>query len=399
MYRNVSLLALCQAMMMTNIGLVLSSSAIVGAQLAAHPALATLPLSLQHLTTMLVMIPVSRAMQRRGRRPLFVAGALIGAAGMALAAYGVTIGSFALFAGAGVLIGMHNAVGQFYRFAAAEAADSSLKSRAISLTLAGGVLAAFLGPGLAQITREALAPPFSASFLALCGTALVAALLASFLRLPAPAAATAPDGESRTMAALVRQPVFVAAVLAATVGYASMNLLMTATPLAMQGHHTNFGDIAMAMQWHLVAMFAPSFVTGDLIGRFGALRVIAAGAALQLASALVNLTGASVSHFDAGMILVGVGWNFVYVGATTLLTESHRPEEKGRVQGLNDTFVFTSVALSSLASGGLVNAYGWHAVNLAVIPGVLLVFGSAVWLGWTRRKQSTVAMATGERAR
>lgn len=397
MYRNVFLLALCQAMLMTSISLVLSSSAVVGAELAAHPALATLPLSLQYLTTMLVMIPVSRAMQRRGRRVVFVVGALVGVAGMAAATYGIAIGSFALFAGAGVLIGMHNAVGQFYRFAAADAADGGLKSRAISLTLAGGVLAAFVGPNLARVTRDALAPPFSASFLALCATTLIAAVLASLLRLPAAVATTAPNEEGRDLAEIVRQPVFVVAVLAGTIGYASMNLLMIATPLAMQCHHESFDDVALVIQWHVVAMFAPSFFTGDLIRRFGALKVVAAGAVLELACAVVDLSGTSVSHFTAGLILLGVGWNFLYIGATTLLTESYRPEEKGRVQGLNDTLVFTSVTVSSLASGGLVNAIGWHAVNLAVIPGVLLVLGATAWLGWVRQKQGAFVAVAGER--
>lgn len=388
MYLNVFLLALCQAMMMTGVSLVLSSSALVGAELAAHPILATLPLSLQYLTTMLVMIPVSRAMQRRGRRPVFVAGALIGAVGMGLATYGIAIGSFALFAAAGILVGMHNAVGQFYRFAAAEAADSERKSRAISLTLAGGVLAAFLGPNLARLTRDAMAPAFSASFLALCVTTLIAAALASRLRLPAADAGAAAEGTGRPMMEIARQPAFVVAVAAATLGYASMNLIMTATPLAMTCQHQAFDDIAWVIQWHIVAMFAPSFFTGDLIRRVGVLAVIAVGALLELACIAVNLAGTGVAHFNAALILLGVGWNFLYVGGTSLLTETYRPEERGRVQGLNDTLVFTSVTLSSLAAGGLVNLYGWETVNLAVIPGMLAVLLLGARLAWRQRRSA-----------
>ena len=395
MYQNIFLLALCQAMMMTGVSLVLSSSALVGAELAAHPILATLPMSLQYLTTMLVMIPVSRMMQRRGRRPVFVAGALIGAVGMGLATYGIAIGSFVLFAAAGILVGMHNAVGQFYRFAAAEAADSELKSRAISLTLAGGVLAAFLGPNLARLTRDAMVPTFSASFLALCVTTLIAAALASRLRLPVVDDAAA-EGTGRPMAEIAKQPAFVVAVAAATLGYASMNLIMTATPLAMTCQHQAFDDIAWVIQWHIVAMFAPSFFTGDLIRRVGVLTVIAAGALLELACIAVNLAGTSVAHFNAGLILLGLGWNFLYVGGTSLLTETYRPEERGRVQGLNDTLVFTSVTLSSLAAGGLVNLYGWETVNLAVIPGMLTVLLLGAGLAWRQRRAGAALVTASE---
>lgn len=390
MYLNIFLLALCQAMMMTGVSLVLSSSALVGAELAAHPILATLPLSLQYLTTMLVMIPVSRMMQRRGRRPVFVMGALIGAVGMGLATYGVAIGNFVLFAAAGILVGMHNAVGQFYRFAAAEAAGHELKSRAISLTLAGGVLAAFLGPNLARFTRDAIVPTFTASFLALCITTLIAAALASRLRLPVVDAA-ATEGTGRPMMEIAKQPAFIVAVAAATLGYASMNLIMTATPLAMTCQHQSFDDIAWVIQWHIVAMFAPSFFTGDLIRRVGVLTVIAVGALLELACIAVNLAGTSVAHFNTALILLGLGWNFLYVGGTSLLTDTYRPEERGRVQGLNDTLVFTSVTLSSLAAGGLVNLYGWETVNLATIPGMLVVLLLIGRLLWLRRQVPAVA--------
>lgn len=386
-YGDILLLTLCQAMLMTGTSLVLASSAIIGGQLAIHPALATVPLSLQYVTTMLVMIPVSRAMQRWGRRPIFVSGALVGAVGMMLATWGIWSGSFLLFAAAGMLIGMHNAVGQFYRFAAADAVTADRKSRAISLTLTGGVLAAFIGPNLATATRDAIMPPFTASFLALTATTLAAAGLASLLRRPAAAQAAAADtSEARPLGDIVRQPVFLVAVLTAMIAYATMNLLMVATPLAMQCLQHGFGDIALVIQWHVVAMFAPSFVTGDLIRRFGVLRIISAGALLVTACIGIGLTGDTVPYFQAGLILLGIGWNFLYVGATTLLTEAYRPAEQGRVQGLNDTLVFAAVTLSSLSSAGLQDSLGWRALNGATLIGPLVVLAAVLWLAGVRRK-------------
>lgn len=388
MYRDISLLAVCQALLMTGTGLVIATSSLIGNQLAIHPALATLPLSVQYLTTMLVMIPVSRTMQRWGRRPVFVLGALIGSAGMALAAFGVWMGSFLLFAGAGVLIGLHNAIGQFYRFAAAEAAPVDLKSRAISLTLAGGVVAAFIGPNLAALTRDLVLPPFTASFIVLCAVTVLAATLVSRLRLPPPPPPSASGGEdaARPLAVVLRQPALIVAVLAGTLGYAVMTLLMVATPLAMEHNTHTFSLIAGVIQWHIVAMFAPSFITGDLIRRFGVKTIILVGALLQVACVVVAVSGVAVIHYTASLILLGLGWNFLYIGGTTLLTTSHRPSEKGYVQGINDTVVFTVVTLASLASGGLQSWLGWATLNLLSLIGPAVVILALGWLMWREAK-------------
>ncbi len=393
MYGNILLLSLCQAMLMTGTGVVLSSSAIVGTQLATQPALATLPLSLQYLTTMLVMFQVSRAMQRWGRRSVFIVGALVGATGMGLAAFGVMSGSFLLFAGAGILIGIHNAVGQFYRFAAADAADADRKSRAISLTLTGGVLAAFIGPNLAGATKNLLWPPFSAAFLVLCAIMVIAAVLASRLRLSSPPSTQATEG--RRLAMIMRQPVFIVAVLTSMIGYATMNLLMISAPLAMQGQHAEFSDVTVVIQWHLVAMFAPSFVTGDLIRRFGVLQIIFIGALLMLICVGVHLCGARVVYYTVGLVFLGVGWNFMYIGGTTLLTESYRPEEKGKVQGINDTLVFTTVTLSSLVSGALLDVLGWQALNITIVPFMLIILLAVIWL-MSIKRQTAMLRLVGE---
>jgi MFS family permease len=385
MFPDVLLLFLCQAMLMTGVSLVLTSSALVGAQLAPDPIFATAPLSVQYLATMVALLPVSHAMHRYGRRAVFVVGALIGTVGVALATIGIYGSSFLVFTLAGALIGINNAVGQFYRFAAAEAVDAGLRSRAISLTLAGGVIAAVLGPNLARLTHDALQPPFTASFLTLTVTTLLASLFASRLRLPPVPGETA-TGERRPMAEIARQPVFIVAVVVGMLGYGEMNLLMTAAPLAMHSQHHNFAATAEVIQWHVVAMFAPSFFTGDLIRRFGVLRVMLVGAGLVLVCIFTNLSGMSVTHFELALIFVGVGWNFLYIGATTLLTEAYRPSERAHVQGLNDTMVFTTVALSSLASGGLVAHFGWKAINIVALPALLIIVTGIWWLGWHRAR-------------
>ncbi len=393
MNRNVILLAFAQAMLMTGMSLILSSSALVGMQLAPDPAWATLPLSLQFLTTMLILWPVAQLMQRFGRRPIFIAAALIGAAGFALAAFGIYRHSFAAFALAGLLIGVINATGQYYRFAAAESVAHDFRSRAISFTLAGGVLAAFIGPNLARLTRDALSPAFFASFLALIGTSLFAAALLTRLRLPRPTSDTG-TGEKRRLVVIARQPTFIVAVLAGTIGYGAMNLLMTATPLAMHAHHHSFAATAEVIQWHVVAMFAPSFVTGDLIRRFGIYPILLGGCALIFAAATTNLLGAQVFHFETALILMGVGWNFLYVGGTTLLTETYRPAERAMVQAFNDTLVFTTVTISSLVSAALVAHFGWGTINMVTLPILSLVTIGIGWLRWRSTAQAR-AIARG----
>jgi MFS family permease len=376
MNRNVLLLALSQAAVMTTISLVLSSSALIGTQLSS-PNLATVPLAIQYLATMLVLYPVARLMERHGRRPVFCAGALIGAFGLAAAAAGIRFGNFALFAAAGGFIGIFNAVGQYYRFAAVDAVNAERKSIAISLTLTGGVLAAMAGPMLARWTKDALAPAFFASFLALIGVAVLGALFAAGLRLPPMAQADLGE-KRRPLAEVASNPKFKLALLGGGVGYAVMNLLMTATPLAMMCGHLNFSQTATVIQWHVVAMFAPSFFTGSLIQRFGVLSVMLAGCLLNLGSILVSLAGTELLHFELALILLGIGWNFLYVGSTSLLTETYRKEEKTLVQALNDTFVFLGVTVATMLSGKMVNTLGWQTINLCASVPIVLIMTATV---------------------
>lgn len=382
---NVMLLALCQAAVMTMTSLVLSSSALIGADLASAQW-ATVPLAVQYLGTMLLTYPMSRWMGRWGRRPVFVMGALLGAGGLLLAAAGIHQGSFALFVVAGLLIGSFTAVGQFFRFAAAEAAPPESRSRAISLTLTGGLLAAVAGPQLARFTADVWTPTFTASFLALALVALLAAVLASRLRL-SPLAAHPQSAGSASCSKLLANPRLVLAMAAGVVGYGVMNLLMTATPLAMLCSQLVFDDTASVIQWHLVAMFAPSFFTGWLIQRLGVMVVMLAGCGLNLAGIAVSLEGVSYSHYLVALMLVGGGWNFLYIGATSLLTDSCPEAEKTRVQGLNDTLVFLGLTVATMGSGALVTHLGWEIVNLwAAVPVLMVIVAIVVLWLWEQRR-------------
>ncbi len=386
MNRNILILAFCQAMLFSGIGLVLSASALIGKELAPSPAWATLPLALQYMTTMLVIFFVSHLMRKKGRRYVFVRGALIGTVGLIVASLGIWLGNFMLFVLSSVLVGIHTAIGQFYRFAAAEAVADEFKARAISLTLAGGVLAAFVGPNLAIYTKNVFQPVFLASYLVLALIAFSVALAASRLELP-----LMPDTEEeiRPLLAIASQAKYLLAIIAAMVGYGVMNFLMTATPLAMQGHHHSFSSTATVIQWHLVAMFAPSFFTGDLIRKLGVLQVMVIGGVLLMSCALINLTGTTLLHFEAALVLLGIGWNFLYIGATTLLTEAYSANERSKAQGLNDTFVFATLTATSLASGALVAQFGWQTINLYSIPPTLTVcLGLIAWLFAKRARAS-----------
>lgn len=375
MNRNLILLTLSQALMMTVVGLLLSASALVGARLAGSAALATVPLALQYLVTLLALAPASRLMARWGRGPVFAAGAACGGAGLLLAAAGIAFERFSLFCLGAACVGIYGAVGQFYRFAAIEAVPLAQRGRAVALTLSGGVLAAFAGPAIARATRDLLAEPFLASFLALVAGALLAALLAGALRLPG-AAAGRGEAPGRPLRHLLDDGALRLALAGGMVAYGVMNLLMTATPLAMLCARLDFAATAGVIQWHLVAMFAPSFLTGALIGRVGTRAVMALGALLTLGGIAVAVAGTALAHFEGALVLVGVGWNFLYVAATSLLAESWREEDKARVQALNDSLVFGVVSLATFGAGPLVDRLGWEAVNLlAALP----VMGLLVW--------------------
>ncbi len=388
MRRNVALLALSQAAVMTSVSLVLASSVLIGVQLAS-PALATLPLAIQYLSTMLVLYPVARLIARYGQRPVFVGGALVGALGLGLAAAGIWLESFLLFVLAGGLVGVFNAVGQYYRFAAADAVPLAQRSSAISLTLSGGVLAALAGPNLARWSKDALTPAFTASFLALVGVALLAALFAAGLRLQRPAP-VATQAARQSFLPLLRRPDFLLAVVVGVVAYALMNLLMTATPLAMMCSQLGFAATATVIQWHVVAMFAPSFFTGSLIQRFGVLPVMLLGGLAMLGCIAVAVNGESLLHFELALVLLGIGWNFLYVGATSRLVECCPPEHKAGVQAFNDSLVFLAVAVVTFSAGRLVEEFGWRMLNLAAAIPVVLLMLAILWQWLNARRVSVV---------
>jgi MFS family permease len=371
---NIALLALSQASMMTVISLVLSSSALIGLQLSS-PDLATLPLAVQYLATMILLYPIARLMERYGRKLIFLMGALFGAIGLSIAAIGINFGSFMLFALAGFLIGIFNAVGQYYRFAAAEAVPGNSKSIAISLTLTGGILAAIAGPILARYTKNILQPTFLASFISLIVVALLGAFVASRMTL-ARVSKEDDAGSKRSLYELARNPRFLLAVSGGVIGYSIMNLLMCATPLAMLCAHLDFSQTATVIQWHIVAMFAPSLFTGILIRKIGVYVVMLLGCMAILLGVVVAINGDELVYFELALIFLGVGWNFLYIGSTTLLTETYRPIEKSLVQSFNDTLVFLSVTIATFFSARLVNNFGWEAINIyASIPIILLALG------------------------
>ena len=380
MHRTIWLLALCQALLMTGNTLMIATSALVGESLAPRPGLATLPLALQFFATMLTTVPASWSMRRLGRQPGFIMGALFGIAGALSAAHAVQVGLFAWFCAGSILIGMANGFGVFYRFAAIDVASEEYRSRAVSYVLAGGVAAALTGPNLANWTRDVVAAaPFYASYLGLALVHLAAVVVLAFVRIPRPAPALL-RSSGRSLARIMRQPVFIVALVGAMLGYGVMSLVMTATPLAMRHHAHGFGDAAFVIEWHVLGMFAPSFVTGHLIRRFGVLRVMTWGALCMAGCVGVNLSGTSTGQFWLALVLLGVGWNFLFVGGTTLLAEAYTAAEEAKVQAINDFIVFGTVTAASLSSGALLERWGWQAVNLGVVPLLAVVFAAVLWL-------------------
>jgi MFS family permease len=330
-------------------------------------------------------------MARVGRRRGFMTGAMINVAGCALAIVALLVGSFALFCLATGIVGVYNAIGLQYRFAAAEVATTADRPKAISLVLAGGIVGGFLGPASTVLARDWIAAaPFAGSFVLLAIYALVAFAVQSRVHVPKPVVPH-DSPSARPLAVIARQPAFVVAVLAGALGYGLMNLLMVATPLAMSFCSHPYGQAAMVIQWHVVGMYAPGFVTGHLIARFGVLRVIVAGVLTVGGCVAVALAGNTVAHFLVALALLGVGWNFMYTGATALLGESHGPHEKAKVQGANDFAIFATMAISSLSSGALVSAAGWERMNLGALPVLAVVLVAVAWLARARRLRPQAA--------
>jgi MFS family permease len=379
---SVYLLALCQALMMSITSLLITASSLVCLTLTDDKSLVTLPLSLQFLGLMFTSMPASMLMGRLGRKKGFLIGTLFGLAGALLMVYAVFNHLFWLFAVGSFLIGIFNGFGIYYRFAAVDMVTEESRPKAISYVMLGGVIAAFVGPNLANFGRSMFpAEPFAGGFIYVVIIYLLIFVVISLLKFPdALSAKTKESVAPRPLSQIASQPMFIVAVICGMLGYAIMSYLMTATPLAMKHHAHAFSDTAFVIQWHVLAMFVPSFFTGNIIQRFGVLNVILVGAGLAIVCVIINLTGQTVWHFWAALVALGISWNFLFIGATALLTQTYRDEEKAKAQGLNDFAVFTVVTIASLSAGVLQHKLGWQTVNYAALPFVGIIILSVVWL-------------------
>ena len=384
--KNIALLAGAQALLLTNGIMLVAINGLLGLQLAADKRLATLPITTYVIGGALATLPAAFFMKRYGRRAGFMLGAGLGMLGALISAFAVSIGSFWLLCFGTVFAGIYNAFGQQYRFAAADAAPLDWKGKAISFTLAGGILGGVIGPEVGKLTRTLLEPTYLASYGALIGFAAMSMLIASRLDIP-PLSIAEQKAVGRPLRQIARQPAFVVAVLAAACGYGVMNLLMTATPLAMDICGLPFADTAFILQWHVIAMFAPSFFTGGLIKRFGVLNILIVGAALMFVCIGIAVSGQTLMHFWRALVLLGLGWNFLFIGGTTLLTETYRAEEKAKVQGTNDFIVLGVQGLTSLSSGVLISNEGWTSLNTWALP-VVAMTALASTLLWLSRRSS-----------
>lgn len=381
--RNVSLLAICQALMMSANTLLVATSALVGYNLAEDKAYATLPFALQLVATMCTSIPAALLMKKTGRQRGFMLATTLGMTGGGLCTLGILQSEFILFTAGSIMVGMFNGFGNYYRFTAADAVDTEHKSRAISYVLAGGVIAAIIGPNLATLTRGAIShATFAGSYLSMIGLYVLSFIILTFLRLPTELtpAQSLHDTSGRPLSQIVRQPQYLVAVICGMFGYGVMALIMTATPLAMHHYAYAFADTSFVIQWHVLGMYVPSFFTGHLIHRFGKIRILLAGALAGLACVSVNLLGSSETHFWIALTLLGISWNFLFIGATSLLTETYNQAETFRAQAVNEFIVFSTVAAASLSAGALQHLLGWKAVNLGAILPLLLILVSLFWL-------------------
>lgn len=384
--RNVVILVLAQAILGAQMSVIFIVGGLAGQVLSPHPCLVTLPLSMIILGSTLSARPLARFMQDRGRQAGFLLAVTAGAAGAAVAAAGLWLGSFALFMAGSAMTGIYMSAQGFYRFAAADTATEDFAPRAISWVMAGGLVAAIIGPAIVRLTSELTAVPFLATYLAVIGLNLTGPFLFAFLDIPRPPAPAPGRTAGRPMGQILREPVILVAMICGMVSYALMNLVMTSTPLAVVGCGYQTSDAANIVSAHVLAMFAPSFFTGHLIARFGAPLIVGLGLVILGAAGAVALSGIALEQFFLALVLLGLGWNFGFIGATAMLARAHSPEERGRVQGMNDFVVFGGVFLASLSSGGLMNCSGgtvqagWSAVNLAMLPLLVLAGGSLIWL-------------------
>ncbi len=390
--RNVGVLVAAQAILGGQMPMVFIMAGLAGQTLAPNPCWATMPITASVLGSMVAANPLSALMQRRGRVPGFLIGAAGGAAGGAVAAWGLFTGSFLLLLIGSFLTGIYMSAQGFYRFAAADTASDTFRPKAISWVMAGGLISAIVGPQLVKLTAEAMAVPFLATYLTVIALNVAGAGLFFLLDIPKPAPPAPGDAAGRSRIELLATPAIAVAMICGMVSYALMNLVMTSTPLAVVGCGYTKSHAADIVSAHVLAMFIPSFFTGHLITRFGAPRIVGTGLVILGAAGIVALTGVELMNFYGALILLGLGWNFGFIGATALLSSAYRPEEKGRIQGMNDFAVFGGVTLASLSSGTLMNCsgadvvQGWDAVNIAMLPFLALAGVSLIWLGLRGRQ-------------
>ena len=384
MNRNLWLLALCQGLFLTNNVTFIAINGLVGLSLAPFGWMATLPVMGYVVGAALSTPLVARTQSRFGRRISFQIGLAVAMASAGVAAWAVISHQFWLLVGATVVAGYYSANGQLYRFAAAELALPSHREKAVSLVMAGGLIGAIAGPNLAARSRTLLEVPFAGAYIALAGVALLAMVLMAFVQFPAHVVNKGASASGRPLSEIMRQPVFIVACAGSALGFGVMNLLMAATPLAMQQCGLGFDDAAFVLEWHVIGMFAPGFFTGHLIKRFGPVAIMGVGVLLNLACIAIALSGVELHQFVVALFLLGVGWNFLFTGGTTLSLGAYRPEEKDRAQAAINFWVFAVTALTSFASGALITTQGWNTLNW----GSLVPLGlTAMALGWFALRQ------------
>ncbi|MCZ4354167.1 MFS transporter [Roseovarius aestuarii] len=384
--RNVTVLVMAQAVLGAQLPMMFVVGGLAGQSLASNVCFATLPITMIIIGSMITATPMSALMQRYGRRVGFLVGATGGALGGAVSAYGLYAASFPIFLLGSFMAGIYMSAHGFYRFAAADTASDTFRPKAISWVMAGGLASAIIGPQLVKVTSESMIVPFMGTYLAVIVLNVAGSALFTFLDIPKPPVPELDAPRGRTRMELLKTPRIAVAVICAMVSYALMNMVMTSTPLAVVGCGFTQGNAADVVTLHVLAMYTPSFFTGHLIARFGVEKILAAGIAILALAGAVAMQGVELENFFVALMLLGLGWNFGFIGATSMLAGAHEPHERGRMQGLNDLLVFGGVTMASLASGGLMNCAGgdpqsgWMAVNIAMVPFLVLAGGALIWL-------------------